>query len=73
MNTNNNEMLAYIIIKEAYDNDSDELVDSLYHYMHSHLFEDGMDMILYGDEIENYLGFRGIQNVVNYIIKNMRR
>ena len=41
--------------------------------MHSYLFEDGIDLILYADEFEMYTGKTGIvEEVVNYIIK-MRR
>lgn len=76
MNNNNiepNTMLAYNIIKDHYENDYDELVDALYHYMHSYLFEDGIDLILYADEFEMYTGKTGtVEEVINYIIK-MRR
>lgn len=67
-------MLAYIIIKTEYDNNQNEFNNTLYHYMHSYLFEDRIDLILYADEFEIYTGEKGIPEVViNYIINNMRR
>jgi hypothetical protein len=67
-------MLAYVIIKTEYEKDDNNLNDVLFHYMHSYLFEDRIDLILYADEFEIYTGKEGIiEEVVNYIFNNIRR
>lgn len=64
------EMKVYKIIEEKYMNNYDELVDSLYHYMKYYLIDRTcIDVCMFQDEIENLIGIRNHEDIMNYILK----
>lgn len=66
------EVLAYDKINKIYNTpDYDELIDIIWHYMYSYLYDNNIDLILYADEFEIVTGIEGYpENVVNYILKH---
>lgn len=61
------DVLAFKLIKEKFENDYNELNDTLYHYMITY-FEGGIEHCLFKDEVENLLGIRDHEIVVEYIL-----
>ena len=58
---------SYIFIKKIYEEEYNELYDSLYYYMLTYLEDDKMENYLFRDEIENYTGLREHVEIIRYI------
>lgn len=67
-NNESKEVLAFKHIKNKYDNEYDELYDALYYYMLTYLSEEYMDNYLFKDEVENLIGIRKHEDIVDYIL-----
>lgn len=64
------EMKAYKIVEEKYTNNYNELNDSLYHYLKYYLIDENYsDICMFQDEIENLIGIRNHEDIINYILK----
>lgn len=66
------ELEAFRKIALKYKNDYNELYDSLYQYMKTYYKDDFISNYEYKDEIENLLGIREHDVIVNYIIKKIK-
>jgi hypothetical protein len=66
------ELEAFRKIALKYKNDYNELYDSLYQYMKTYYKDDFISNYDYKDEIENLLGIREHDDIVNYIIKKIK-
>ena len=71
-NNKKRETLAYNIIRKRFtsEDEYDELCDSLYQYMDSYMNGYMFDAGMFMDEVENLIGIRGHEVVIDYIIKN---
>ena len=67
-NKESKEMLAFKHVKEKFENDYNELHDSLYYYMLTYLEGKRMDNCLFKDEVENLVGVRKHEDILNYIL-----
>jgi hypothetical protein len=68
------EISAYTKIDRIHNSsDDNELIDTLWHYMYSYLYDNNIDLILYADEFEIYTGIEGYpyENVVNFILQEI--
>jgi hypothetical protein len=61
--------VAYKIIEIEYDTNYDELVDSLFNYTKAIITGIPMDVCMFRDEIENLIGIREHDEIINYILK----
>lgn len=66
------ELEAFRKIALKYKNDYNELYDSLYQYMKTYYKDEFISNYEYKDEIENLLGIREHDVIVNYIIKKIK-
>lgn len=66
---NSRDVLAFELVTKKYDNEYDELYDSLYNYMKSYIEGYVFDTGLFRDEIENLIGIRKHEDIINYIIE----
>ena len=66
------ELEAFRKIALKYKNDYNELYDILYKYMKTYYKDDFISNYEYKDEIENLLGIREHDVIVNYIIKKIK-
>lgn len=66
------EELAYKLSYKKYTNDYDELSDSMFHYMKAYKNNIMLDKELFRDEIENLIGIRGHEDIIDYIIKKYK-
>ena len=62
------ELVAFKIIKEKKAKEYNELYDSLYYYILTYLEDDMTENYLFKDEIENYIGLREHEEIINYIL-----
>ena len=61
------EMLAFEKVQISYQEQYDEMIDILYHYMLSYK-ENLPDIMLFRDEFENMTGERDHEFIVDYIL-----
>lgn len=52
------DMYYYLKMKEYYEKQNDELIDSLYHYFKALIEEYPFDIVLFRDEIHNLIGLK---------------
>jgi hypothetical protein len=64
--------IAFTLAYKKYKNDYNELADSMFQYMNSHVNNILFDKELFRDEIENLIGIRKHKEIINYIIKNFK-
>lgn len=57
----------YFKLKKLYEEDYDELIDDLYHYMNAYINDIRLDIIMCADCIENLLGIREHEEIISYI------
>lgn len=70
---NSRDVLAFELITKKYNNEYDELCDSLYNYMKSYIEGYIFDIGLFKDEIENLIGIRKHEEIIQYIINGGER
>lgn len=58
---------TYYAIQEEYDIEYNELIDDLYHYMEAYINKRITDVTIFADCIENMLGIRKHEEIINYI------
>ena len=66
------ELEAFRKITLKYQNNYNELYDSLYHYMKSYYNDNFISSYDYIDEIENLIGIREHDEIINYINKKIK-
>lgn len=66
------EIEAYRIISIKYGMDEYELYDALYHYMKTYCNGHKMESYLFKDEVENLIGIRDHDEILEYIISNIK-
>lgn len=59
---------AFEIINDLFNQHYDEVVDALYYYTKSYIDGYFMDVCMFQDEIENLLGIREHDDIINYIL-----
>ena len=64
------EAIAFVLVYKKYNNDYNELVDSMFQYMNAHLNNILFDKELFRDEIENLIGIRKHKDIIKYIMTN---
>ena len=65
------EVTAFNVLKNKLEEEYDELYDAMYHYIELYLkasMYTVFDMVLYVDEIENLIGIREHEKIVDYIL-----
>ena len=67
---NTREIEAFNYVKDKFENEYDELYDALYYYMLTYLEDKKMDNYLFKDEIENLIGIRKHEDIIEYILKS---
>lgn len=67
---NTREIEAFNYVKDKFENEYDELYDALYYYMLTYLEDKKMDNYLFKDEIENLIGIRAHEDIIEYILKS---
>ena len=66
----NIDVLAFQRAKNLYHGDYNELYDALYHYMLTYLNGPDIDNYMFLDEVENYIGTRNHNDIVDYILNS---
>ena len=64
------DMYYYLKMKVYYEKQNDELIDSLYHYFKALIEGYIFDVVLFRDEIENLIGLRDHNEIIEFIATN---
>jgi hypothetical protein len=64
------DMYYYLKMKEYYEKQNDELIDSLYHYFKALIEEYPFDIVLFKDEIHNLIGLKEHDEIIEFIMAN---
>lgn len=66
------ELEAFRKITLKYENNYNEIYDALYHYMKTYCNDNLMESYMFKDEIEDLIGIREHDDIINYINKKLK-